>query len=428
MGQIHGSGAGNWNNATVVDDSLGVQQGRAYVNAVIIDGQNVDAFSRLRTSSPNTLFDSKQIFNNQPLFWDDQEVSGESTTSNHSVSTASTVIGVGNNTAGIRRRQTYSYFNYQPGKSHLILMTGILNKSGGGSGIIQRLGYFDDNNGLFFENNNGILNVVRRTNTSGTPVDNAVSQDNWNIDKLDGAGISGITIDATKAQIFFIDFEWLGVGRTRFGFKDGKKILYCHEFDLANTLTTVTMSTPNLPLRYEIINDGAGGEAALEHICTSVISEGGQQKTGILRHHHTGSLGGLNPGSHYFIEGIKLQSGLVGGVIDMESVALASTSANDRGHWMLIRNPEVLGGTPTYSDETNSTVATANGSSIYTVSGGQQFDGGYLSTTTPAKEITPNALRLGQSITGSQDTFVLSFIPLTSNVTIHASLNWRELS
>lgn len=81
------------------------------------DSQSLDAFGRIRTSSPYTLFDSKQLFDNQPLFWDDSEVSGGSTTSSHSTATASTTIGVGATTAGKRVRQTFMSFNYQPGKS-----------------------------------------------------------------------------------------------------------------------------------------------------------------------------------------------------------------------------------------------------------------------------------------------------------------------
>ena len=63
------------------------------------DGESVDAFGRWRTSQPRVLFNSKQIFENQPLFWDDAETSGSGTTSSHSVvesatgATANTITG-----------------------------------------------------------------------------------------------------------------------------------------------------------------------------------------------------------------------------------------------------------------------------------------------------------------------------------------------
>lgn len=42
MGQIHGSGAGNWNNAAVVDNSEGSMQGRLFVNSSGISTQVYD--------------------------------------------------------------------------------------------------------------------------------------------------------------------------------------------------------------------------------------------------------------------------------------------------------------------------------------------------------------------------------------------------
>ena len=39
----------------------------------------LDAFARLRVSNPTTLFDSKQLESNQPLFWDDAQTAGSGT-------------------------------------------------------------------------------------------------------------------------------------------------------------------------------------------------------------------------------------------------------------------------------------------------------------------------------------------------------------
>jgi hypothetical protein len=108
-----------------------------------------DAFGRLRISNPEMIFNSKQIFDNQPLYWDDIQESGSGTSSVHSVNTASSTLSVSATTAGKRTRQTFMRFNYQPSKSQLIFITGILKASGGGTGIITRMGYFDDDNGLF---------------------------------------------------------------------------------------------------------------------------------------------------------------------------------------------------------------------------------------------------------------------------------------
>ena len=116
-----------------------------------------DAFGRQRISNPEAIFNSKQIFDNQPLYWDDIQESGTGTSSTYSSNRASSVLAVSATTAGKRTRQTFMRFNYQPSKSQLIFITGILKKSGGGSGITTRMGLFDNDNGLFLESDTQLI-------------------------------------------------------------------------------------------------------------------------------------------------------------------------------------------------------------------------------------------------------------------------------
>jgi len=401
----------------------------SYIKNVFLDTDYAggDAFGRLRVSNPITLFDSKQIFDNQPLFWNDVETSGGGTGSSHSANTASSTLSVGATTAGTRVRQTYQSWNYQPGKSQLIFMTFVLDKTGGGTGITRRIGQFNTNNGLFLEDSAGTYRFVRRTYTSGSPADNAVAQSSWNIDKLDGTGASGITIDFSKTQILVIDYEWLGVGRARMGFVIDGKIYYAHEFLNANSLDVVYMSTPNLPLRVEITNSGAGAASSLEHICASVISEGGQQQNGILRHVDSGSISSLSSGTTYAMIGIRLKSGYIGADVLLENLSAIASTKDDQAHWEIKLNPTVAG-TFTYSDQTNSAVQIATGAVTNTVTGGTDIDGGYFSTTVSVNSTVPNARRLGASIAGTVDEFVLCVKPITNNITVQGSLTWRELS
>jgi len=94
------------------------------------DTPSIDAFGRARVAEPVTLFDSKQLHDAAPLTFDDAEVSGTGTGSSHNVNTASTILSTTNATAGKRVRQTFMRFNYQPGKSQLILCTGTLQLLG----------------------------------------------------------------------------------------------------------------------------------------------------------------------------------------------------------------------------------------------------------------------------------------------------------
>ena len=88
------------------------------------------------------------------------------------------------------------------------------------------------------------------------------AQAHFNLDTMDGTGPSGVPLDLTKSQIFVIDYEWLGVGRVRFGFVFAGAIVYCHDAVFANTVGSVYMSTPNNPLRYQ--TEATGGSPPAE--------------------------------------------------------------------------------------------------------------------------------------------------------------------
>ncbi|MHC4644173.1 MAG: hypothetical protein ACYTBJ_01630 [Planctomycetota bacterium] len=399
------------------------------------DSASIDAFGRWRVSNPETLFDSKQIFDNQPLFWDESLESGAGITSSHSTDTASTTISSTLNTAGKFTRQTFMSFNYQPGKSQLILMTGVLDLSGGGTGVQRRLGLFNDDNGLFFEDNEGTVNVVRRTNVTGTPVDNKVAQSSWNVDVMDGSGPSGVTVDWTKTQIFFIDFEWLGVGRVRMGLLIGGVVCTVHEFLNANVLDKVFMSTPNLPLRFQMITTGSSPASTFGCNCGTVISEGGSIDLGVLRYKST-------EGTHvdcaaentiYAILGIRLKSTHLSEVVKIVNVSIAEHVGSKQYEWMLILNPTVAD-TFTYAAQTNSGIEAATGATANTVTGGTIIDGAFASSAqkggiTTAQEIT-NALRLGADIAGTPDEMVLCVRPVggSTNIDIEGAITWREIS
>lgn len=398
---------------------------RESINKPILaaDSPSIDAFGRWRVSQVETIFDSKQVFDSLPLLYDDQEVSGTGTSSTHDPNKAATTMAVTASTAGKRVRQSFMRFNYQPGKSQLILCTGTLGA--GGTGITAAMGYYDDNNGLFAMSDDGVAYFVKRTSYTGTPVDTKVAQADWNLDTFDGTGPSGITLDPTKSQILIIDFEWLGVGRVRMGWVVDGLIYYCHEFTHSNKQAGVYMSTPNLPIRYEIENDGTGGAAEMQHICASVMSEGGVQNNGYLRHADSGAVSSLASGTAYAIMGGRLKSTHLGATILVENISVIG-SANDQAHWEL-RIGSTVAGTFTYNNVTNSAVQVAIGSSSNTVTGGTEIDGGYLTTTQAVTFTVPNALRLGATIDNTPQEWQLVVIPITNNMTIRASVTWREL-
>jgi len=187
------------------------------------------------------------------------------------------------------------------------------------------------------------------------------------------------------------------------------------------------MATPNLPIRYSAENLGTANQAALISICSTVISEGGLNKLGILRHKDSGTLTGLATGTTYAVVGIRLKSTHIDAGILLENISLLATTNNDQAHWEIYLNPTIAG-TFTYSDMTNSAIQAATGAAANTVTGGTEFDGGFFETSAPATTITPNAIRLGAAIDNTVDEFVLTVTPITNNIGIRGSITWRELS
>ena len=249
-------------------------------------GTATDAFGRLRTSTPLTLFDSFHRYQDNGKY-----ITSTSGTANTQYQTNESVVdmNVGTTSGDKCYRETKRVFAYQPGKSLLIMNTFVMNTQK--TNLRQRVGYFNTQNGIFFENNGTDNYLVLRSYTSGSVVETRVAQSNWNVDKFDGTGVSSQSshpdrgnLDITKANIFWIDIEWLGVGDVRCGFVVDGLMIPAHIFHNDNLSTTTYMTTAILPIRYEIENTGATASASkMKQICSTVVSEGGYTLEGKAR-------------------------------------------------------------------------------------------------------------------------------------------------
>ena len=240
-------------------------------------GTSGDAFGRLRTSQCYTLGDYKHMYTIDPLFVNSSN--GGSIV--HNADKACVTLSTNTTANSYFIHQTRAYHNYQPGKGHFVMSS--INFLGTQTNVTKRTGYFDNSNGIFVElDGNGILSFNIRNTTSGTISTNRVVQSNWNGDKLDGSGTSGYTINMSQTQLFFTDFQWLGVGRVRCGFVLGGNFIVGHEFNHANIIPAVYLSYPSLPVRCEIRNTGivSSPGGSMDQICATVISEGGYVETG----------------------------------------------------------------------------------------------------------------------------------------------------
>lgn len=387
-----------------------------------------DAFGRTRVAVGLTLFDSKLLSSDAPsLFWDDQQTSGSGTSSTYSQDDARFRLAVSDATAGTRIRQTFRRFNYQPGKSQLIMIT--FNPRGGQAGIVKTVGLGDSTNGLFFSMNGTTPSFVVRKNGS----DRIFGQSEWNNDRLDGQGYSGYTLDTSKVHILFIDFEWLGVGTVRFGFIIDGAFVVCHVVQHANVVDAVYMSTPNLPLRYSISNSGSGVAASLDCICSSVQIEGGSESDGVERSVDGGTSGltTLNDDSTYPILGLRLKSTHFGSTVKPMAFSLVCTSTAVY-RYIVCFNPTFTGTAVTwnsvansaveYSAPTNATKVSAEGTVL--IAG---FDHQTSSYSPTINAELKGLLSLGSSISGTADTLWLCASRITGTTeTFLAAIRWRE--
>lgn len=381
-------------------------RGESDMNGFPFSATSLDAFGRLRTSQPYTIFDSQNRY--QPDSQYDTALTGAGSTS-YLIDQSSVNLNVGTASGDKVIRQTFRSFPYQPGKSLLVLATSVMNA--GKASLRQRVGYFNDGNGVFFQQNGTTLAFVLRTSTSGIPNDaRTVAQASWNGDKLDGTGPSGLTLDVTKSQILFLDFEWLGVGSVRAGFVINGTFIVCHTFNNANDIDKVYMTTAILPLRYEIENTGAtASSSALKQICSSVVSEGGyDQKSSQIWARRTSALTGVGT-SFVPVVSVRLKATRTGAIVLPAAYSFLPTSSNDLFEVAVIKNATLSG-----ASFTSLSANLEFDTSASSMSGGDIVFLDFLASTNQSRapinvDVSYNfALQLGTSLSGTRDIYTLA--------------------
>ncbi len=389
---------------------------------VSIGGTNVDAFGRVRVSQPYTLFDSQNRYTQDTQY--NTAVTGTGTTT-YQVNQSAVDMTVTAGGVGSVVRQTYRSFPYQPGKGLLMLATFCMDGSMS-LNLTQRVGYFNTENGVFFQRIDGINSFVLRSNITGTPSDaRSIPQTAWNGDKLDGTGASGFTLDSAKSQILWMDFEWLGVGSVRCGFIINGQYIVCHTFNNANEITTTYMTTAILPMRYEITSTSAVA-ATLKQICSSVMSEGGYdaQSANYTAARSTERSGF---GSTFVpLISIRLATGRSGAVV-LVKLAQALPTVTQNYEVVLLKNATLTG--PSWATSVSTNVDYDETSTAIT--GGVIVAQDYVTSTSQGRSAARVDagynwdLQLGSTIAGVSDIYTLAIRTLDPTPTGDA---WGAIS
>ena len=403
------------------------------MSTTIVNNTNnqLDAFQRLRVSNPFTLFDSSTLYKDNGRF--DTYINGGGSTG---CSTGTSVVTLNVNTANADQvlRQSFRVFPYQPGKSLLVLSSFAMETPK--TNLTQRVGYFNSQNGVYFECANTGYNMVLRSCPTGTSIiERRIPQNKWNVDRLNGEGKSGIILDVSKSQIFLADFEWLGVGNVRTGFVINGNITYCHIFYNANFINSTYMQTATLPISYQIFNTGiTTSSSTLKQICSTVMSEGGYQAKSNSFY--------IGPGLNLTLKtvataptitpivSIRLINGRTSAIVIPNEINIL-VNTTDVVSYYLILNPTLTSSNfssySTISNVQTDTSATA-------LTGGRIIRQGFLSSSSQSKEnINLNDpdifnYQLGMSINGTSDIITLAANSAGSTANIYATLGWTELN
>ena len=393
-----------------------------------------DAFGRTRMSAPLTLFDSSHRFADNNLW---STLTGGTTTTSASAqfnqSQGLVELKVDALSGSKVYRETTKVFAYQPGKSLQIMSTFTFNPSA--TNLRQRVGYYGAENGMYLELDDDTLYMVERSITSGTLSATRIPQSQWNVDRLDGSGPSGITLDITKAQILFMDIEWLGLGTVRTGFVINGQFVPCHFFHHANVIDSTYITTASLPLRYEIENKAAtSSPSRLKQVCSTVISEGGYELRGLQQAVGTSITAPKQleeAGTYYPVVSIRLKSTRLDAIVILTALSMMGVATGIYA-WRVIASGTTPDGTWTDAGPSSAVQYKLNGTSI---TGGRILASGYFTSNTQSAatiDILKEALFKFQlernSFTGEAYELTLAVSASTATELVHGSMDWEEIS
>jgi len=410
----------------------------------LVDG-GADAFGRMRVSETWTLGDYSHVYG------EEQELltksSGALSGTALRVNEASIRLTCGSESNAYVIHQSRMYHHYMPGKSQLALSSFAFGPPR--TNTEQRIGLFGNGDGAYFmQDGNEDLFFVIRSRVTGSVVDTPIPQADWNKDKCDGTGDSGFNINPQLANLWFVDFQWLGVGRVRLGFVHNGNMVIAHEVYHSNVvgLSTVYWSNPSLPVRCEIRNTGATtGTAYMDQMCSTVMSEGGYRESGVDFATDSGviSLGTTSPTNYKGVIAIRLKNTYKGlpnrSIVRLQNIELLSTAASCRYTiWRLPNSAAVTGGTWVSAD-TESVVEYNITMTGFSTTGAERQNSGWVAASNPSNKAsagintpdTSTAKRayLSNNIDATDSTvYLITMTNLSTGdaTNVYASMQWRE--
>lgn len=393
---------------------------------------SIDSKGRLKVQTQESIFFNTFQYGKETDVWDESTVSGGSASFNTDQSLVD--MSVTSTTGSKIIRQTRQVMRYTSGRQNTLTFSVRLTNPT--VGVRRRFGLFNGTDGFYFEDS-GTLDVngqpeyavVLTSTASGSPVTERVTRNNWNGDKLDGAGPSGITASPTAQQMISIEYEWYGAGQIVFSFVINGLPRVIHIFNTGNRLLLPWCKTPFLPIRLELENfGGAAGTHHLYQGSNSVLVEGRLVKQGIPSNILT-PLAGITLADAYTfypVVSVRMKPTMLEGIILLSNF-VANTLDNTDIYYKVLRNATLNG---TWVDNPDANAFTQyNYTATGEVTTGSQIDSGFITAGAAVRvELSKDAdLQLGRGSMGTvSDTVTIAIAAKTANKKAVASLSWIE--
>ena len=393
---------------------------------------SIDSKGRLKVQTQESIFFNTFQYGKETDVWDESTVSGGSATFDTNQSLVD--MSVTSTTGSKIIRQTRQVMRYTSGRQNTLTFSVRLTNPT--VGVRRRFGLFNGTDGFYFEDSgtldaNGLPEyaVVLTSTASGSLVTERVTRNNWNGDKLDGAGPSGITASPTAQQMISVEYEWYGAGQIVFTFIINGLPRVIHIFDTGNRLLLPWSRTPFLPIRLELENfGGAAGTHHLYQGSNSVLVEGRLVKQGIPENVLT-PLAGItlaDANTFYPVVSVRMKPTALEAIILLSNF-VANTLDNTDIYYKVLRNATLNG---TWVDMPDANAFTQyNYTSTGEVTTGSQIDSGFITAGAAVRiELSKDAdLQLGRGSMGTvSDTITIAIAAKNANKKAVASLTWIE--
>lgn len=389
------------------------------------DSTNLDAFQRLRVSEVTSLLEVKHVHDKLPLLVN--EVTAGTATSIYDEPNARVIMSTSANNDYVIR-QTTSRAIYQPGKGQIFEAS--FSNFQLETDVIKRLGYYTTNtsapydsvvDGILLESNGQTNQISFQIWKSGTTIYSADTTTWSNDDFLVSS------IDWSLTQLMFVDFQWLGVGRVRFGLVIDGQVRIFTTHNGTNNLSTIYMTAPNQPIRFEIRQVGAGS-GSLSMICSQVSLEGSlnrlQQSLGLTQFT---TVQATTAGTKYPLIGYRIANGYEGANITLSDIqSLNTTTPSKSDYYVTVELNPTLSSSAVFTGVSNTAIA-------YSISTGQTVTtSGYVlatflgaggSTQVDNFQFEDNVIRPGIKVDGTYDEIWICVVSQGNNQTFRSSLN-----